>query len=83
MDFRASYGEKITGNSWVMHDLWQTTTNTNYGARWGLATSPKNSKVVVSNDYWNVQYGNKKSANPIVSSSKALPILSACSLSEV
>jgi integrase len=40
MDFRASYGERITGDSWVMRDLWQTT-NMNYGARWGLATSPK------------------------------------------
>jgi hypothetical protein len=43
MDFRASYGEKITGNSWLMRDLWQTT-NMNYGARWGLATSPKKLK---------------------------------------
>jgi integrase len=40
MDFRASYGEKITGESWVMRDLWQTT-NINYGAKWGLATNPK------------------------------------------
>jgi hypothetical protein len=40
MDFRISYGEKITGDSWVMRDLWQTT-NQNYGARWGLATNPK------------------------------------------
>jgi hypothetical protein len=40
MDFRASYGEKITGESWVMRDLWQTT-NMNYGAKWGLATNPK------------------------------------------
>jgi hypothetical protein len=40
MDFRTSYGEKITGDSWLMRDLWQTT-NMNYGARWGLATSPK------------------------------------------
>lgn len=31
MDFRDSYGEKITGNSWVIRDLWQTT-NMNYGA---------------------------------------------------
>jgi hypothetical protein len=38
MDFRISYGEKITGDSWVMRD-WQTT-NQNYGARWGLATNP-------------------------------------------
>jgi hypothetical protein len=40
MDFRTSYGEKITGDSWLMRDLWQTT-NQNYGARWGLATNPK------------------------------------------
>lgn len=43
MDFRASYGERITRDSWVMRDLWQTT-NMNYGARWGLATSPKRLK---------------------------------------
>ena len=40
IDFRASYGEIITEDSWVMRDLWQTT-NMNYGARWGLATNPK------------------------------------------
>jgi hypothetical protein len=40
MDFRVSYGENITGESWLMRDLWQTT-NQNYGARWGLATNPK------------------------------------------
>jgi hypothetical protein len=40
IDFRASYGEKITGDSWLMRDLWQTT-NQNYGARRGLATNPK------------------------------------------
>jgi len=40
MDFRASFGEVITGGSFLMRDLWQTT-NTSYGARWGLATSPK------------------------------------------
>ena len=40
IDFRAGYGEKITGESWLMRDLWQTT-NMNYGARWGLATNPK------------------------------------------
>jgi hypothetical protein len=43
MNFRASYGEKITESSWVMRDLWQTT-NMNYGARWGLATNPKKLK---------------------------------------
>jgi hypothetical protein len=40
MDFRASYGENIAGESWLMRDLWQTT-NLNYGARWGLATNPR------------------------------------------
>jgi hypothetical protein len=40
MDCRISYGEQITGESWLMRDLWQTT-NQNYGARWGLATNPK------------------------------------------
>src|SRR6187200_3478718 len=43
MDFRASYGEKITGESWLMRDIWQTT-NVDYGARWGLATNPKKLK---------------------------------------
>lgn len=40
MDFRASFGEKITGESWIMRDIWQTT-NVSYGARWGLATCPR------------------------------------------
>jgi integrase len=43
MEFRASYGEKIIGSSWVIRDLWQTT-NINYGAKWGLATNPKRLK---------------------------------------
>jgi integrase len=40
MDFRASYGEKITSESWLMRDIWQTT-NVIYGANFGLATVPK------------------------------------------
>ncbi len=40
VDFRASYGEKITGESWLMRDLWQTT-NANYCSKLGLATSKK------------------------------------------
>lgn len=43
LDFRASYGEKITGESWVMRDLWQTT-NVNSGFRSGLATVPRKLK---------------------------------------
>jgi hypothetical protein len=40
MDFRKSFGEKITGESWVMRDIWQTT-NMTYGAKFGLATAPR------------------------------------------
>jgi hypothetical protein len=43
MDFRTSYGEIITGESWVMRDIWQTT-NIDYGAKLGLATCPKKLK---------------------------------------
>jgi hypothetical protein len=43
MDFRGSYGEKITEESWLMRDIWQTT-NVDYGAKWGLATNPKKLK---------------------------------------
>jgi integrase len=40
MDFRESFGEKINRDSWIMRDIWQTT-NVKYGAKWGLATMPK------------------------------------------
>ena len=43
MDFRSSYGETITGDSWVMRDLWKTT-NITYGANLGLASYPKKLK---------------------------------------
>jgi integrase len=43
MDYRASYGEKITGESWVMRDLWQTT-ESRYGANYGVAKYPKRLK---------------------------------------
>jgi hypothetical protein len=43
MDFRRSYGEKITNESWLMRDIWQTT-NVDYKSRSGLATCPKNLK---------------------------------------
>ena len=43
INFRASYGEKITGESWVMRDIWQTT-NIDYGAKLGLATCPQKLK---------------------------------------
>lgn len=40
MDFRESYGEKITGESWLMRDIWRTMSMP-YGAKWGLAKFPK------------------------------------------
>lgn len=40
MNFRSSYGEEITDESWVMRDIWQTT-NIEYGANFSLATCPK------------------------------------------
>jgi hypothetical protein len=36
MDYRESYGEKITGESWLMRNLWKTT-NMKYGSKNGLA----------------------------------------------
>ena len=43
IDFRESYGEKITGESWLMRDLWKTT-NIDYGAKSGLAKCPQKLK---------------------------------------
>jgi hypothetical protein len=39
IDFRNSYGEKITPDSWVMRDMWKTT-NISYGAKLGYAQTP-------------------------------------------
>ena len=43
MSYRASYHEKITEDSWVMRDLWQTT-ESRYGANYGVAKYPKQLK---------------------------------------
>ena len=43
MDFRASYSEKVTEDSWLMRDLWQIT-NSDYGKKSGLAEYPKKLK---------------------------------------
>lgn len=40
MDFRASHGESITGESWVIRNRWQTV-DVVKGGRFGLATHPK------------------------------------------
>ncbi len=39
MQCRSSCGEKISGESWVMRDLWKTT-NMPFGSRYGSATHP-------------------------------------------
>jgi hypothetical protein len=44
MDFRASYGETITGESWIMRDIWQTT-NSIHGAI-DLLTIGNNNKLL-------------------------------------
>lgn len=44
MDYRALHGEKITGESWVMRDLWRTT-NIRRGANRSLATNPRQLKA--------------------------------------
>ena len=61
MDFRISYGEKITGDSWLMRNLWQTT-NQNYGARWGgvLRPIPRDCRVPRLRDCYLELYGNKE-----------------------
>jgi hypothetical protein len=43
LEFRSKYGEKITEDSWLMRDIWQTS-NMKYGAKFGLATNPKKLK---------------------------------------
>jgi integrase len=39
MDFRKSYGERITGESWLMRDMWRTT-DMDYVAKTGMAHEP-------------------------------------------
>jgi hypothetical protein len=40
MNYRTSYGEKISGESWLMRNLWKTT-NMRYGSKNGLAQNPR------------------------------------------
>lgn len=40
LDFRPENGEKITGESWLIRNLWRTT-DVLYGSRFGLAADPK------------------------------------------
>lgn len=40
MDYREECGEEVSGESWVMRDMWQTY-GMDYGAKFGLAAKPK------------------------------------------
>lgn len=44
VDYRSEFGEKITKESWLMRDIWQTS-NMKYGAKFGLASEPKQLKI--------------------------------------
>jgi hypothetical protein len=44
IDYRSNAGEYITGESWIMRDLWQTT-DFSYGVQWGLVKYPKKLKT--------------------------------------
>ena len=46
MDYRQECGEEISGESWVMRDMWQTY-GMDYGAKFGLAAKPKKLKSIV------------------------------------
>ena len=43
MNYREEHGEKISEDSWLMRNLWQTT-DIKYGAMFGIATFPKRLK---------------------------------------
>jgi integrase len=45
MDYRQECGEEISGESWVMRDMWQTY-GMDYGAKFGLAAKPKKLKSI-------------------------------------
>lgn len=62
MAYRSSYGEKITGESWIMRDIWQTSERS-YGASFGIAKNPQklNSlgiKSLLEGQYVLNDYGN-------------------------
>jgi hypothetical protein len=44
MDFRFTYGELVTGESWLMRNKWRTA-NIKYAARVGLASAPQPLKI--------------------------------------
>ena len=59
MDFRASYGEQITGDSWLIRNTWKKV-NVTQGSRAGLAKKPikfKSSGIrILMGRAWNIQH---------------------------
>jgi integrase len=45
MQYREDCGEKISGESWLMRDIWQTH-RMDYGAKFGLAENPKKLEAI-------------------------------------
>jgi hypothetical protein len=66
MDFRQSFGEKITSESWLMRNLWQIKSQ-RYGNYLGLAKHPKRFSVdgirMLINDAWKIQGVRDKNEN--------------------
>ena len=58
MDFRASFGEQITAESWIISDLWQIKSQ-RFGNYLGLAKNPKQLSSagirMLINDAWKIQ----------------------------
>lgn len=58
MDFRASFGEQISGESWIMRDLWQIKSQ-RFGNYLGLAKNPRQFSSagirMLINDAWKIQ----------------------------
>jgi integrase len=65
-DFRQSFGEKITSESWLMRNLWQMKSQ-RYGNYLGLAKYPKRFSVdgirMLINDAWKIQGVRDKNEN--------------------
>ncbi len=66
MEFRQSFGEKITSDSWVMRNLWQIKSQI-YGNYLGLAKHPIKFSVdgirMLINDAWKIQVVREKNEN--------------------
>ena len=58
IDFRSSFGELITGESWIIRDLWQIKSQ-RFGNYLGLAKNPKQLSSagirMLINDAWKIQ----------------------------